>query len=114
MTTKKTESETLELREVTINLVWGNPEGIQTIYANNLYITHAGSEFYLVFGELQPLLQVDKDKFPSHLEIRPVAKIAISQENMMKFADAITENTNRFKKKMELLEMGKDGDSNSK
>ena len=114
MTTMKNESETLELKEVTINLVWGNPDSIQTIYANNLYVTHAGSEFYLVFGELQPLLQIDKDKFPSQLEIKPVAKIAISQENMLKFADAITENITRFKKKKELVEMGKNDDSNSK
>lgn len=101
MATKKTRKQKIE--GVTLKLVWGSPADIPTIYANNLYITHAGNEFYLFFGEMSPITQLDANNLPDHLEIKPVAKIAVTQENMMKFADAIAENTARFKEKIEKL-----------
>lgn len=101
MATKKTRKQKPIIQGVTLKLVWGSPADIPTVYANNLYITHAGNEFYLVFGEMSPITQLDASNLPDHLEIKPVAKIAVTQENMMKFADAIAENTARFKEKIE-------------
>jgi len=81
---------------IPIKLSWGSSEKAPTLYANNLYITHAGNEFYLVFGELPPILEPDIENLPEYLEIRPVVKIAVSPENMIKFANAIQENVNKF------------------
>lgn len=103
MATKKINKQKSKIEGVTLKLVWGSPANIPTIYANNLYITHAGNEFYLVFGEMSPITQLDANNLPDHLEIKPVAKIAVTQENMMKFADVITENTARFKEKVAKL-----------
>ncbi len=91
------------LNSVEIKLVWSDASNIPTIYANNLYITHAGSEFYLVFGELAPTMELDIDNLPEKLEVKPVAKIAISHENMIKFADVISGNVAKYNEKREQL-----------
>lgn len=86
---------------VAIRLVWGDSTSIPTIYANNLYITHAGSEFFLIFGEMSPIMEIDIEKMPEELAIKPVAKIAITPENMLKFADVISGNVAKYKEKVE-------------
>ena len=99
MAAKKNISNKTKSERMTVKLVWGNPTNIPTIYANNLYITHAGNEFYLVFGEIvSPIF--DLDHLPEQLEIKPVAKIAVTPENMVKFVDAIAENMAGFKEKV--------------
>ena len=98
MATKKTKKAKTE--EISIKLTWGNPADVPTVYANNLYITHAGNEFYLVFGEMPPITELDANRLPEHLEIKPVAKIAVTQENMVKFADAIAGNMEKFKERV--------------
>ena len=100
MATKKTRKLKPKDENITIKLAWGNPADVLTVYANNLYITHAGNEFYLVFGETPPIAELDASRLPEHLEIKPVAKIAVTQENMVKFADAIAENTAKFKERV--------------
>lgn len=89
-----------KMEAVPIKLIWGASEKAPTIYANHLYITHAGNEFYLVFGELSPFLDLDAENLPEHLEIQPKIKIAVSPENMVKFADAIQENVTKFKQNL--------------
>lgn len=94
------EKKSHEAEAIPIKLSWGSSDKAPTIYANNLYITHAGNEFYLVFGELPPILELDIENLPEYLEIHPVIKIAVSPENMMKFANAIQENVDKFKQKL--------------
>lgn len=89
-----------ETEGIAIRLQWGQSEQAPTIYANHLYITHSGNEFYLVFGELNPILEVDVDNPPDHLEIKPTVKIAVATENMIKFAKAIQDNVDRFRDKL--------------
>jgi hypothetical protein len=109
MTEIKDENAQVSPEGVTIKLVWGNSSNVPTIYANNLYITHAGSEFYLVFGEMSPVTEFNLDELPEHLEIKPVAKIAVTPENMIRFAEAISENIAKFKEKIEKLKEQEDG-----
>ena len=83
-----------------VQLVWGLADDLPTVYANHLYITHAGqNEFYLVFGELGPQAGLDVDNPPDHIEIKPVAKIAVSPPNMLRMAEAIMDNVGKFKEK---------------
>ncbi|MFZ5821952.1 MAG: DUF3467 domain-containing protein [Chloroflexota bacterium] len=100
MATKKLNKKDLP-ESVAIRLVWGDSANIPTIYANNLYITHAGSEFFLVFGEMSPIMELDIEKMPEELIIKPVAKIVIAPENMVKFADVISGNVAKYSEKIE-------------
>jgi hypothetical protein len=87
-----------KIQKVQISLQWGDASQISTVYANQLYITHSGGEFYLVFGELAPITNMDKDNLPEYLEIKPVAKIAITPENMLRFSEVIQTNINNFER----------------
>ena len=101
MTTKKN-SEVSVPENLEIKIRWGDATEISTIYANNLVITHAGSEFFLVFGEIPPILELDKDKIPGELVIKPVVKLAITPENMSKIAEVISTNVANHNKKINL------------
>lgn len=79
-------------KQVQIPLVWEDTEHIPTVYANNLLITHAGgAEFYLIFGEVVPpiLLGTPGEKLPKKINIKPVAKIVLTPEAMIKFSEII-------------------------
>jgi hypothetical protein len=80
-----------------IRLLWGSMTEIPTVYANQLFIAHTGGEFYLIFGELTPPPDLDRDNPPDYLEIRPVAKIALSTENMLRVAEVIGENVSQYR-----------------
>jgi len=75
-----------------------------TIYANNLMITHGGGEFYLIFGETVPpvILDTTVDKIPEVVDIEPVARIAVTPENIERFADAILKNIEKYRLKNDL------------
>ena len=103
MTPKKDNSDRIKPEGVMVRLVWGSSINVPTTYANNLFITHTANEFYLVFGELSPVTELDIEQVPEYLEIKPVAKIAVTPENMVKFADVIAENMVKFKEKVEKM-----------
>ena len=75
--------------EMPILLSWGDTSRIPTVYANQLLITHAGNEFYLVFGELFPPLVTDRENLPESIEITPLIKVAITRDNMISFTQLI-------------------------
>jgi tripartite-type tricarboxylate transporter receptor subunit TctC len=76
---------------------WGKSDELATTYANQLYISHSGAEFYLVFGEATPPTEsINKQSSPKYVEIRPVARIAVSPEVMIQMANVIGQNVSRF------------------
>ena len=78
---------------------WGSADDIPTLYANQLFVSHAGPEFFLIFGNITaPLLvgEVEKDSLPEFLQVKPVARIAVTREQMLEFAKAIHQNVERF------------------
>jgi hypothetical protein len=91
--------------QLSVKLKWGSDEDLPTIYANNLFISHAGQEFYIVFGEAA-LTIVDKENPPDTLEIKPVVKLAISPQNMLTFLEVIKNNVERYKNRIESEEEG--------
>lgn len=91
------ESKQPEEQQITIPLRWGDSSQIPTVYANHVLITHSGGEFYLVFGELVPI-NIDKDDPPDFLEIKPVAKIALMPDNMLRLAEIIQNNVDNYRK----------------
>jgi hypothetical protein len=92
---KKKKDET----EVLVPLRWGPTDEIKTVYANHLIITHAGNEFYIIFGEMPPVFDLTPENAPDFLEIKPVAKISVAPENMKRFAAAIRENVEKYSKR---------------
>lgn len=84
--------------QVLIELRWDLSGNIPTIYANQLLITHAGGEFYLLFGEMTPpmISNPDKESLPEFVTVKPVAKMAITPANMVNIAAVIGQNVERF------------------
>lgn len=73
-------------------------DDLDTIYANQFLITHAQGEFYLVFGETF-FATLEKKDIPNQIKIKPVAKIALTPEVMMRITAIINENVNNYKAK---------------
>ena len=82
---------------VVIPVYWKAPDGLPSLYANQLLISHAGGEFYLFFGEETPPLALKAEDVPDHLQVVPVAKIVVAPEAMLRFAEAIQANIEKFK-----------------
>ena len=75
-------------------------EALPTIYANQVYVTHSGPEFYLVFGETFPPLVKEGEKVPEpderQVPVRLVAKIAMSPSSMGRMVDVLKRNWKTF------------------
>ena len=84
---------------VRVRLKWSSPKDLITIYVNHMTITHAGTEFYLIFGELPVPAFMDVKDVPEELEIIPKVRLAISPDAMQAIARVIQENLEGFVKK---------------
>ena len=91
-----------ENNNMEFHLVWESDRHLQTIYANHFYITHAGDEFYLMFGELpSPIIaNMTPDEIRDYLgdviEIKPVVRLAIAPQTMIRIAEAIQTNVSNY------------------
>ena len=90
---------TQENGAVQIPVHWGSSEHLETIYVNHLVITHAGPEFYLVFGELPMPPFISPDEVPSELAIIPRVRLAVSPKAMRSIAQAMQENLEKWSEK---------------
>ena len=82
--------------KVKVELHWESVHDAPTIYANQLLITHAGPEFYLVFGEVVPVGVDDPFSVPAKLTVKPKIRIAVSREIMPAFVEAMNQNLKNF------------------
>lgn len=86
--------------EVTVPTRWPENVDLPTIYANQFFITHAGLEFFLIFGEVTAPLwtepTAEKLEALEALQVKPVAKIAIPYEVMRGIAQIIQANVEGF------------------
>ena len=96
-----------QVKEVKFSGIWSKDslDAAPTIYAKQLFLSHAGDEFYLVFGETFPPLLLPGDDVPPEdertLTIKPLIKIAITKDRMESFMQAIKTNWDSFQKKGE-------------
>ena len=100
-TDNKSASENNEKGALQIPLVWLLQEEVKTVYANQLIVTHAGPEFYLVFGEATPPFITSKDfetgvEPPKQVDIQPMVRIAVTPEVFRTFVDAMKINLERY------------------
>ncbi len=90
-------------KQAIVSLVWPAEIELPTLYANQLYISYTGQEFYLVFGEAIPPTMVNASDVrggKKKVFIEPVVRIAVSYESMAKMMDAMTKNYNSFMDKV--------------
>jgi len=87
---------------VPISLKWPEDIDLPTVYANQLAISYTGQDFYLVFGEAVPPTAVshsDSAGGGKSIIIKPVVRVAVSHQSMLRIVDAITKNFAEFMKK---------------
>lgn len=83
-----------------VPLSWGSTEELQTLYVNHLFISHGGDEFYLTFGELPAPIYRDEADIPEEIRILPKVRLAVTPEAMKKISKTISENVEKFEKKI--------------
>ncbi len=82
-----------------VRLIWSSADDLPAIYANHVFITHAGeSEFHLIFGYLTPPLVMPEssNEIPDSLVIKSIVKIVIAHQTMKKFVEAMVKNLEAF------------------
>ena len=79
MTDERANIVAREEEDEEILLQWLDMLDLPTIHANRLFISHAGREFLLIFGEVTPPVEIEPTPEQSQesesTEIKPVAKI---------------------------------------
>jgi hypothetical protein len=83
----KRAKEGQEEEAVQLRLRWQDHSQLPTLYANQVYMTHAGNEFYVIFGEVQlPVL------------------VNVTPETISPIVDAMAENVRKFLERQERRE----------
>lgn len=90
---------------VQIRLRWQDISDLPTLYANQVYITHSGNEFYVIFGETQlPLLvNMTPEEMGSlgEIEVKPVVKLVFTPDGIAPIVDAMADNVRKFLQRQE-------------
>jgi hypothetical protein len=81
--------------QVRIPLEWDDAADVPIVYANQVLISHAGPEFFMVFGVVVPPLNTTE--LPDSLKIRPQVRVVVSREAMGSIVQAMNENLQRFR-----------------
>jgi len=102
---EKQDSEKWRGAEVRLRLRWQDASDLPTLYANQVYISHAGGEFYVIFGEVQQpvLVNLTPEELQkiAEVEVKPVVKLVFTPETMISIAEAIADNIRKFQQRQE-------------
>ena len=80
--------------QVRIPVEWEESDNVPIVYANQVLISHAGPEFFLVFGTVVPPLNTSE--LPDTLKIKPQVRVVVSREAMGSVVQAMNDNLKRF------------------
>jgi len=94
----KEDSVVTEQAAVQIPLKWGSGEHLDTVCVNHVFITGAGAELYLVFGELVMPISLGPEEIPKTLEIVPKVRLAVTPDAMRNMARAMQQIVERLSK----------------
>lgn len=81
--------------QVRIPIEWEDTEDVPIVYANQVLISHAGPEFFMVFGVVVPPLNTTE--LPDSLKIHPQVRVVVSREAMGSIVQAMNDNLQRFR-----------------
>jgi hypothetical protein len=87
---------------IRVKMSWGSLKDIPTIHSDQMLITNVNNEYYLVFGETELLGLINKENPPKEVTIKPVAKIAINSQNMLKFDEVIHKTIEAYKQTLKV------------
>jgi hypothetical protein len=79
-----------------VPVVWKLDATLTTIYANHLYISRVGPEYYLSFGELVPPDITEGAALPRSVDVKQVVRIAVAPETLQLMAAAINSTIEKF------------------
>lgn len=87
---------------VTLKKKYVNPLGVQTIFANEMTVSHTSNEFFLSFYRLEPPIVLDEEDKAELLKMDSldavlVTKIAITPEFAEATLEALKINIEKFK-----------------
>ena len=105
-------AEEKKLEEKVIRLVWGNPEGIPSYYANHLQVSSGGgTEFHITFGHLSPPITtgLEEHELPEQIVIKPLLEVVASPDVMRAFVSVFQSGLEMYdKRKVEEKEQKND------
>ncbi len=81
--------------QVRIPLEWSSAADTPIVYANQVMVSHAGPEFFLVFGVVLP--PDSPDQMPDSLTIEPQVRVVVAREAMPAIVQALADNWQRFR-----------------
>ncbi len=85
---------------IQVQLRWEDGSDLDVQCANQVIVSHGNGEFYIVFGQAFsphiPDLSKRPDDVPDHISVKPVARLVICPEAMLKIMAALGDNTARF------------------
>lgn len=71
-------------------LVWGEDPDLRTIYAHHVLLTRQDDDAFLTFGEIRPVVPAESP--PDKVQIRPVARIALSKAALVRLTKLLKDN----------------------
>ncbi len=91
---------------IQIGLQWQDASDLPTLYANQMYMIHSAGEFYVIFGETQ--LPIMLNRTPEDIEnletieVKPVAKLVFTPQSIAAIANVMVGNIQAFQIKQEM------------
>lgn len=80
--------------QVRIPLEWQSADEVPIVYANQVMISHAGPEFFVVFGVVLP--PDSPEQIPDSFRIQPQVRVVVAREAMPAIVQAMSDNLNRY------------------
>ena len=87
------------MAEKEIMIYWEDNPDLQTHYVNQMFVSHSDNDFYLIFGEITPVILNENMNKKKKIGIKPVIRIALTPENLKEFIDVLNANYQAFKEK---------------
>ncbi|HET6223068.1 MAG TPA: DUF3467 domain-containing protein, partial [Dongiaceae bacterium] len=81
--------------QVRIPLEWGDADDVPILYANQVMVSHAGPEFFIVFGVVVP--PSNPEELPDAFTIKPQVRVVVARDAMPAIVQALTDNLSRFR-----------------
>lgn len=87
------------MTEKGIPVLWEDDDSLDTHYVNNMFVSHSTGEFYIVFGELSPIVRNENMELPDAVYVKPVVRLVISPDNLKEFLDILNTNFQKYEEK---------------
>ncbi len=87
------------MEEKGIPVLWNKDDSLDTYYVNNMFVSHSTGEFYVVFGELSPIVRNENMELPESVYVKPLVRLVISPDNLKEFLDILNTNFQKYEDK---------------